>query len=429
MLACSHVTIWPGDSEAAALHEFSASFACGKLTALTGGNGSGKTSLALVLSGIVPRIIGGRWSGEIAFDEHLLTKNGWPADIVVSYAPAEAGVELLLGSVEELLSGCPQAIKDVAAALPLGDWRHGTRQLSAGQRRLMAWLLAAARHPRIMIVDEAFASLDSKTAEKIAAGIRGLPGAERVVMIATAPTPDQCVGCDETIALPRREFTPKTPDIAGIESSLADIRNIPTADSVTAWWSSEPQRKFHVSGLRIRPGEIIRIRGDIGAGKTTVLKAIGAFPGTKGDLALTTLRKEARPAYCGGDMYFTAIYETLGGLLDAYFRQDVRDHVWALLEGTLHPATLATDPAILSTGQRQLLSIVVVLLGGDSPIVCLDEPERTLDTGARAVVASVVAMRRRKNAAIVMATHDEGMIEEIGRAAQTTVRQSWVEAI
>lgn len=428
MLACNDVTIFRENSESPVLQEFRASFFSGNTTALIGENGSGKTTLALLLAGILPRIISGRWSGDVTFNEVRMTKTGWPSVVRATYAPAEAGVELLLGTSDELLSTSPSEIRSIADTLPLGDRRHVIRHLSAGQRRLMGWLLAAARRPNVLIIDEAFASLDRETGKRLTASIRGLPWARQMITVLTAPSLDQTVGCDATIILPKTRPKSVTPTVIEIDQRFP-VLEIAEAESVIAWWSSDPNRRFRVGDLHLRRGEIVRVRGQIGAGKTTVLKAIGAFPGTKGDRSLLVLRKRARPTYCGGEMYFTTGYPSLAKLLDANLSPALRDRVWSLLEGKLRPATLATDPATLSTGQRHLLSIVLLLIADHSPVICLDEPERGLDTDARAIVAAVVALRHRNNSAVLIATHDDSMIEQISTATCKQIRESQVESV
>lgn len=427
MLECKNVAVFRERSSAPAVEEFSASFAPGTTTALIGENGSGKTSLALVLAGVLPRIISGRWIGDVNLNGISLTKDGWPLNVIATYAPAEAGVELLLGSLGELLSACPRPIADLAERLPLGEMSRIIRQISAGQRRIMSWLLAAARKPQLLIVDEAFASLDSAVGEVLAAGLRDLPWTDQMTTIITAPSAEKTRGCDATIKLPKTRPSIAAPVLSALDSTLPTTPAVEANEDVTAWWSSDRGQRFRLRNVALRSGEILRVRGEIGAGKTTMLKALGMFPGTNGDSSLARLRKRFPAVYCGGAMYYTSAYSSLEELFGSALRPDQPAMLWKILEPKLRPASLETDPATLSSGQRQLLSTVLMLISTDSPVVCLDEPENMLDADARAILTAVVASRLRRKACIVVATHDDSMVEELSAAAGRPAHQVWIE--
>lgn len=370
MLETRDVTVFRERSTVPAVESFTAIFAPGQISALTGDNGSGKTSLALVLVGALPRIVAGRWLGEIHLDGVALEQNGWPFGLTSVYASSEPGVDLLIGTVADLLDACHPAIRAVAQRLPLGDRRRPIRRLSAGQRRLLAWLLGAARRPAVLAVDEAFASLDTKTASILLNGMNDLPWMESTVMIAIAATSVEEMlphGCGPIVALRRRPLAPAPSAVAvdAVAAFLQPVRYVAFDERVAAWWRYDRERKYSIRELKLHPGFVTHIRGEIGTGKTTVLKSIAGFPGTDGDGALKRLRQSAKPTYLGGSMYYVAGYERVVDFLDAEARQ---------------------------------------------------------------IVIALAASRLRKGSCLALATHSESLPAAISAAAATSLAEVWVES-
>jgi ABC-type multidrug transport system ATPase subunit len=161
------------------------------------------------------------------------------------------------------------------------------------------------------------------------------------------------------------------------------------------------------------------VRGAIGTGKTSTLKAIAGYPGTRGDAALKRLRKWGRTQYIGGAAYYVAGYATVNEFLAAAVGREMGTIVWDLIEAKLQPATRESDPATLSGGQRHLLATVAALAGTEAPILCIDEPERGLDAEARRLVIAVAAARLKRGACILVASHDEPFIAALGAAGDS----------
>lgn len=200
---------------------------------------------------------------------------------------------------------------------------------------------------------------------------------------------------------------------------LQPARSIAFNESVVAWWRADPSRKFCIPHLTVRPGLLIRVRGEIGTGKTTILKAIAGFPGTAGDGALNRLRKTMKPAYSGGAMYYVAGYARVDEFLIAAAGASGVQPIWNLVSRKLWPATLETDPAVLSAGQRHLLALSTALVSSNSSVLCLDEPERGLDAEARQIVIALAGSRLRTGSCIVLATHSDPLPSAIHNAGAT----------
>jgi ATP-binding cassette subfamily C protein len=184
--------------ETAVLAGVSLTIPAGRVTALHGPSGSGKTTVADLVAGLVHPS-----SGSVLVDGVPLVEidlEAWRRQI--GYVPQE--MFLLHESVADNVSlGDPElgradveralraaAAWDFVSELPQGmDTPVGERgsQLSGGQRQLVAIARALVRRPRLLILDEATASLDSASEAALWRQIQALAGETTVLAISHQP--------------------------------------------------------------------------------------------------------------------------------------------------------------------------------------------------------------------------------------------------
>jgi len=146
----------------AAVQAVSLTAAPGRVLAVIGANGSGKTSLLRAIAGLVPH------DGSLRWDGAAIAPDG-----AVGYMPQDNAARAALSVFEVVLLGrlrslawrvAPDDLAATAAALAelgisdFADRRIG--ELSGGQRQLVFLAQVLAGNPRVLLLDEPTSALD-----------------------------------------------------------------------------------------------------------------------------------------------------------------------------------------------------------------------------------------------------------------------------
>jgi energy-coupling factor transporter ATP-binding protein EcfA2 len=419
--------------EELAIKDISFQLEAGEVLLLAGSSGCGKTTIARVINGLIPRSYKGELTG------HVLIQGQDTADM--SLAQISQHVATVLQDPERQILGT-KVINEVAfglenVGLPREDIREraegamenlrishlrdrDTFNLSGGEKQKVALAGVLAMEPSLLMLDEPLASLDPASALEALGLIRELADEGIAVLIVEHRVEDvlkispdrvlfmvdgeiEYLGQAATLAQAVDYREVKLPAQMVIEKAGADpppkiIEYLPGKTRN----GSEPLVQFdHVSfsyeegrevlqdiNLTIHPGDIIAILGANGAGKTTLVKhAIGLLKPKGGKVLVEG--NDTR------DLSVAEIASTLGYVFQSpshmLFAPSVRDelafgptnlgHQNGEIEKEVQTAIDIMNlsgmeenpPLALSFGQQKRVSIAAILAMG-SKILVMDEP-------------------------------------------------------
>jgi len=169
---------------AKALDNVSLSLPYGKILLLAGASGCGKTTLLRAITGLVPRIYAGSYSGEVLIEgknvlsmsqKELAVNVGYvfqnPENQLVSYIVEREvafGLENLGFEKEHIINTTESVLKELGI-YELKD--SPLRTLSDGQKQLVAIAGILVMDPKILILDEPTSTLDPATARMISSKV------------------------------------------------------------------------------------------------------------------------------------------------------------------------------------------------------------------------------------------------------------------
>lgn len=346
--------------------------------------------------------------------------------------------------------------------------------LSGGQRQRVAIGSVMTASPRILVLDEPTSALDPGAAEEVLAAIqrlvhdlgitvvlaehrleRVLEYADRIIIVPGEGS-DLIVG-EPTEVMEQAPIAPavvRLGRVAGwtpLPLSVRDARRRATALRETlagatasaaldaaAMPSKESATVAHVDNLTvvhgrtvavqdvswaITPGEVVAVMGRNGAGKSTLIGALaGALRPHSGRVDLLgddprTLRGRDLVRRIGvvpqefGDLLTrsTVADECADADRDADVAPGTTARILADLAPNIHPES---HPRDLSEGQRLSLALAVIL-AGEPPIICLDEPTRGLDYASKERLMSILSRLSASGHAVILATHDVELVADV----------------
>jgi energy-coupling factor transport system ATP-binding protein len=430
VLRAERIAVTSPGSSTAVVDGFDLELGAGEWVALTGPNGSGKTSLVLALAGLRP-IRGG------AVD--LLGERTAPSDrdrlrSTVSIVMQEPEAQLLQPTVREELAfgalnrGVPAGlttsrVRSLSARLGLDDvLESDPHALSAGRQQLVLIAAALAEDTRILILDEPGAHLDPSARSLVMALVRERVRAGLSVLWVTQEV-DELEAADRVVRMAGGLLARSAPEVAsGIARGSGGGGDLEPAEGAVPLltidvraWDGRPGPRVATSKpltLTIPPRGIVAVEGRNGAGKSVLLGTVAGWL----DLDQIEVRWSAEPS-CAPALAVQypelQIFEELAAsevVHTAVSRGMSRAD--AIKEAERLLARLGLEPARLlgrrswdlSAGEKRILQLVGAMIA-PSPLLILDEPTSGLDPERRLGLAATL-VERSEGGAVLVASQD-----------------------
>ena len=464
---------YPGGAEPV-LREVDLTIPEGELCLVVGRTGSGKSTLLRAVNGLVPHFSGGLLTGHVTVDGRD-TRDHPPRELadVVGFVGQDPDAGFVTDTVEDELAyamenlGLDPAtmrrrVEDVLDLLGLADLRaRALSTLSAGQQQRVAVGSVLTAHPRVLVLDEPTSALDPPAAEDVLAALhrlvhdlgltvllaehrleRVVQYADRVLLVedgtvregSPAEVFEDAPVAPAVVRLGRLAgWTPLPLSVRDARRSAASLRHLvpvpstpPAPGEVVATAHRLSARYGETVALRevsldVRAGQVVALMGRNGAGKTTLLAHLvglrrpyagrvlvdGRDPLGRRDLATLVGLVPQDP---GRLLYAESVAAECAladrdAALPAGATAAVLDRIAPDLPRDRHPSDL-------SEGQRLALALAVVL-GGEPPLVLLDEPTRGLDYAAKTRLVPVLRDLAARGHAVVLSTHDVELAAEV----------------
>ncbi|WP_066908302.1 nickel ABC transporter ATP-binding protein NikE [Millisia brevis] len=449
----------------------------GEVVALVGDSGSGKSTTAHAVLGLLPRggeITGGRitFAGDRVDNaprRALQALRGRriglvPQDPGTALNPVHRVGEqiaevLRIHRIADKRAAATAAIDLLEAAgidspqLRATQYPH---QLSGGQRQRVLIAIALACDPQLVIADEPTSALDVTVARRILDHLEDRIRRERTAVLLI--THDLAVAgerADRILVLrdgrierhgeaaviarelripvpdaPRRPPAAPVLELSGVGKSFGPIRAVAGVD------------------LTVQRGRTLALVGESGSGKSTTARIAARletpdagtvrFEGTD----VTGLRGRALRRW---RRRIGVVYQNPFASLDPHLtvadivaeplaasgvaRRDRRERVIDLLASVdLDERFLDRKPARLSGGQRQRVAIARAL-AGEPDVLVLDEPTSALDAKVAWQILDLLAdLQERRGPGYLLVTHDLGVVRRIADAVAVLSAGRIVEA-
>ncbi len=437
-----------------ALHNVDLNIKKGECVVLSGGSGSGKTSITRLINGLIPNFYPGKIKGTIKVDgmditemePHQLTERVGSVfqNPRTQFFSTDTDSELVFA-----MENCGLSRKDMEARyertvkdLRLENLcRRNTEGLSGGEKQLIAFGSVYALNPSIYVLDEPSANLDIDGIKMLSETIRSLKErgktiliaehrlyylnniADRVVLMEKGSITKE-ISMDKLNNLSDEELhniglrTLNNKRATSLKIDRNNAKNLLEIDQLSAAYGTNTV--FQNLEISIREGEVVGVVGRNGKGKSTLINIIcGAKKEKKGRVMFNgkevRTKARSREAYLvmqdpNYQLFCDSVYAELKlSRCDKSFSDDEIYEVMEMLDlkefRDMHPLSL-------SGGQKQRLAVGIAYLS-NSNVLLFDEPTSGLDYRNMINVAKLIKNLANKGKGILVISHDDEFLSQV----------------
>ncbi|WP_020575398.1 ABC transporter ATP-binding protein [Actinopolymorpha alba] len=188
----------------------------GARIAITGPTGAGKTTLCMLLNGLIPHLYEGRLTGQVRVAGHDVARETVPQIVRdVGLVMQDPETQLTGRTVEEDAAvgpanlGCPRGVvrrrvDEALAMVGLSDLAtRPTDQLSGGESQRLAIAGILAMEPRVLVLDEPTSELDPAGAATVVDLVRRLAREQARTIVLVGHDPDLIAGWADLVVVVR----------------------------------------------------------------------------------------------------------------------------------------------------------------------------------------------------------------------------------
>ena len=398
----------------------------GRFVAVVGRNGSGKSTLGRVLAGLP--ISAGRLTrpGSAA-----VGRSGGTAVVFQRPETQVLGVTV----ADDVVWGLPASQQpDVASLLGRvgleGFEGRETSTLSGGELQRLALAAALARHPALLIADEATAMVDPAGREEIVDVLRSAAD-EGITVVHVTHRLAEAELADEVICMEDGRVSALGPPLtAGRPTRSAPVARGRVLVRLTGvghtYGAGTPwaHRALADVDLELCDGEGVLILGRNGSGKSTLAWALaGILTPSEGSAELAGRPLAAQVGAIALSFQHARLQllrPTVGEDVRAASGTDTLGAEASLRLVGLDPAVFMARPVDQLSGGEQRRAALAGLLAGHPQVIVLDEPFAGLDAESRRDLADTLSeLRARTRVTLVVVSHDtEGLGGVIDRVVR-----------
>jgi peptide/nickel transport system ATP-binding protein len=457
-----------------ALNAVSLTIEAGEIVGVSGQSGSGKTTIALAILGLLPR--DAKISGEIRYrDRNLLTLQereleairGAEIGMVFQESALALSPMLTVGAqIAEVVRAHTQCDRKaareraLAAMIDVGFGESIQRifdayphELSGGQRQRVLIAQAIVCRPQLVIADEPTASLDSQVKDEVLRLIRRLNDRHGTAFLLISHSADVLSSTTHRTVTIGREHTKGATRISrealisdshlatarGRSSSTLDV--IVEATNVTKTYRqsrllSRSQHQVQAlagMNLRITRGSAVGLAGDSGCGKSTLARCLAGLESPdSGEVCINgrnIAQRHGRDLLPFRNQVQLIFQDSAAALNPRFSALDVITEPM-VIQGTSMPAErrlraidlmlqvglpadrLRSRASEFSGGERQRLAIARALAVRPQMLI-LDESFSGLDVETRTRVGSLlISLQETEGLTLLCISHDLGLLAD-----------------
>ena len=440
------------DTEEGALKDISFCIEKGEFVLLAGESGCGKTTITRIINGLIPGFYGGKITGEALIGGIKVSeyKSCELSELVGSVFQNPRTQFFNVDTDSEIAFGLENAGKDrieinntlekVTEELDIKDLRNrDIFKLSGGEKQKIAFASAYASGPKIFLLDEPSANLDTTGIEGLKCCLERIKRSgltvviaehrlyylarllDRVIYLKNGRIEKEIEG-DEFRAMSKDELNDmnlrsnRYTEVGRCDNKRSqDIseKGLSIRDLAVEY---KDRRVFENVNMHFLPGNIYCITGHNGAGKSTLLRSIcGLQQIAEGDIYVDGIKANSKALRKRAFMVMQDVnYQLFADSVINECTLGIRSYDENAVNATLREIGLYEykdrHPNTLSGGQKQRLAIAVSLMM-NKDILLFDEPTSGLDYGNMVLCVEFLKKLASKGKIVIVVTHDEEFME------------------